>query len=110
MVAEDISKSEATISWQAPANDGGAAIEGYHVERCSDSSDRWVRQTRSPVKDNSYHADNLMEGSEYAYRVVAVNKRGESTASQPSEPFIAKLPYGMSLVSKHTFWLTCIHF
>lgn len=94
VTALDVTKSEATITWQVPANDGGVSIEGYHVERCSGSSERWVRQTRTPIPEVSYQADNLIEGTEYMYRIVAVNKRGESLPSQPTEPFIAKLPYG----------------
>lgn len=97
VVASEVTKTEATISWQAPANDGGTPVEGYHVERCSDNSSRWVRQTRSPVTETTYHTDNLMEGTEYQYRVVAVNKRGESKPSEASEPFVAKLPYGRLL-------------
>ena len=107
VVAKDVSKSEATVTWQPPSNDGGVPVEGYHVERCSDSSERWVRQTRSPLRDTTYTADNLMEGTEYMYRIVAVNKRGESSPSQPTEAFIAKLPYGnicTSLLYGCTWW------
>lgn len=94
LTAEDITPTDVTLTWSPPTNDGGAPVEGYHVERCSDSSGRWVRQTRSPVTETVYHTDNLMEGTEYAYRVVAVNRRGESVPGQPCEPFIAKNPYG----------------
>lgn len=90
----DVTKTTATISWQPPAQDGGTPITGYFVERCTKSSDRWVRQNREPVTETSYDDDKLMEGTEYSYRVIAVNKRGESSPSEQSEPFVAKNPYG----------------
>lgn len=90
----DISKTQATITWQAPANDGGTPITGYFVERSTNSSERWIRQTRDAVTDTIYTADNLMEGTEYLYRIIAVNKRGESSPSTPSDRFTAKNPYG----------------
>ena len=99
LVASDITRTEATITWQAPDVDGGTPITGYHVERCSDNSARWVRQTRQPIHDvTMFHADNLMEGTEYQYRAVALNKRGESAPSKATESFIAKLPYGRYFV------------
>lgn len=103
--ATNVTKSEATITWQAPVNDGGVAIEGYHVERCSDSGSRWVRQTRAPVTELSYHADNLMEGTEYQYRIIAVNKRGESAPSEATTPFVATNPYGIYLTNENQQYL-----
>lgn len=90
----DITSSSATLSWSAPANDGGTPITGYYVERSTNSSDRWVRQNKDLITEKSYSQDNLMEGTEYLYRVIAVNKRGESKHSDSSQKFTAKNPYG----------------
>lgn len=98
-MASDITSSEATITWQPPANDGGSKITGYIVERQTDNSNRWIRQTKAPVAELVYKADNLMEGSEYTYRVIAVNQRGESAPSEPSQSFTAKKPYGKCQVN-----------
>lgn len=94
VVASEITSTEATITWQPPAYNGGAEIIGYYVERSSASSDRWVRQNKQPIPEAQYRADNLLEGTQYSYRVIAVNRRGESVPSQPCEPFTAKKPYG----------------
>ena len=37
--------------------------------------------------------DGLVEGSEYVFRIKAVNKGGPSTPSDPSESMIAKTRY-----------------
>lgn len=89
----DILSSSANISWSPPQSDGGTPVIGYFVERSTSSSDRWVRQNREPISELIYHQDNLMEGTEYLYRVVAVNKRGESSPSLPCQPFTAKNPF-----------------
>lgn len=90
----DITATNATLSWEPPANDGGTPVTGYHVERCVKDTERWVRQTRAPVTETAYMDEKLMEGSIYQYRAVAINKRGESVPSEPTEPFTAKNPYG----------------
>lgn len=107
LVASNITKTEATITWQPPVNDGGTPLTGYHVERCSDNSARWVRQTRQPITETTYYTDNLMQGTEYQYRAVALNKRGESVPSEPTESFIAELPYGMDIIINYLENFVC---
>lgn len=94
--AADIFATSATITWEAPKSDGGSPVTGYLVERCTNNSDRWVRVTRDAIPELTLPVDNLMEGSVYQFRVLAVNKKGESQPSEPCEPFTAKNPYGMS--------------
>jgi hypothetical protein len=40
-------------------------------------------------------AEELVEGSEYEFRVIACNKVGQSEPSAPSRMIVAKNPYGM---------------
>ena len=91
--ATDIFSDRATLTWQPPSNDGGTAITGYHLERSTNNSGRWVRITREPLKLLTYDALSLMEDTNYEWRVVAVNARGESEPSEPCE-FVAKDPWG----------------
>lgn len=91
----DITANFANVSWQAPASDGGSPLLGYFVERQSDISPRWIRINREVVNDVSLPFTDLVEGTEYAFRVIAVNKKGESKPSPPSDNVLAKNPYGM---------------
>ena len=68
--------AEATVSWIAPANDGGSAITGYTVS--DDSGDTCTTQ------DTSCVVPDLINGESYTFTVVATNAEGDSTPSTPS--------------------------
>ena len=93
VVASDITKQRAVITWQPPASNGGEEITGYIVERSTNGTGRWVRQNKTPLRDMSFTADDLTEGTEYRFRVTALNRRGESSPSNPCTPFTAMNPY-----------------
>ena len=93
MVSE-IFKDTALVTWQPPMNDGGSPVTGYQLERMTDVGNKWIRVTKSPVKETSLRMDDLQEGTNYQYRVIAENKAGPGKPSAPSEPFAAKDPWG----------------
>jgi len=70
------------------------------IDRCTNRSGRWIRVTREPIAELTYSPDNLTEGTVYEYRVLAVNKKGESEPSEPCQPFTAKNPYGKCVIRK----------
>ena len=72
-----------TVSWEAPASDGGSDITGYTVE-WKESSDSWdaasdVSSTTTTA--TSYTISGLSPGTEYAVRVAATNAGGAGPAS-----------------------------
>ena len=66
-----------TLAWQPPADDGGAPVERYLVEKRAKGSDRWSK-VPGLFKGCEAQARNLDEGQEYEFRVVAVNEHGQS--------------------------------
>ena len=91
---DDITATSCSLSWAPPTDDGGSPVTGYYVERKSSISPRWVRVNKSPITDLTLPISELLEGTEYEFRVIAVNKKGESSPSTPSTSFLAKNPYG----------------
>ncbi|XP_023933258.1 titin isoform X1 [Lingula anatina] len=89
----DIFKDSAVVSWQPPSKDGGSPVIGYLLERCAAPGVRWIRVVHDAIEETTFKATDLMEGSEYQYRVIAVNKAGESKPSEGSSPFKAKDPW-----------------
>ena len=82
------------ITWTPPASDGGSPITHYIVEKKDKTSTRWVRAHRDTVKETTLKVEDLTLGNEYQYRVAAVNKAGQGPFSEPSQPKLAKHPYG----------------
>ncbi|XP_023931299.1 twitchin isoform X3 [Lingula anatina] len=77
------------LEWKAPKNDGGSPITNYLVEQKDKFSD-WRRVKDVSAKDTKATVAGLKEGTEYTFRVMAVNKAGPSKPSEASRPVIAK--------------------
>ena len=69
------------LSWQPPANDGGAVISGYMVYRGT-TSDSMVAVAL--VNGTSYNDPDPQNGIVYNYSVAAVNIVGEGPAAETS--------------------------
>lgn len=67
------------VSWDAPADDGGAAISGYTVTVSPGGAT--VACDESPCT-----ITGLTNGTEYTFTVHATNAEGDSPESDPTEP------------------------
>ena len=67
---------QVTLSWTAPASNGGTAITSYEYEQ--DGSGAW---TTTGGTSTSYTVTNLNNGQSYTFEVRAVNSVGPSPAS-----------------------------
>ena len=65
----------------------------YVVERKDVSRENWIVAS-SFVKECTFTVQGLSEGSEYEFRVSAVNENGQGPTLDGDKPIIAKLPYG----------------
>lgn len=86
------------MSWQPPANDGGAPITGYQLERQSGFSPRWAPVNKDLIEGTTYDLSDLVEDNTYIFRVKAVNKAGPSNPSEPSETYKAKNPWSKCFI------------
>ena len=89
----EIFKDSCVITWRAPLSDGGTPVTGYFIERHTKSSPSWYRINTSPMSDTSYKCPDLIEGIEYEFRIIAVNKMGASQPSLPCRQFVARDPW-----------------
>ena len=80
-------EGELTVSWTAPASDGGAAITGYRVQWKSGSEDYDGSETstrQAEVTGLTYTIAGLTDGTAYTVRIVAVNEAGDGEAVEVS--------------------------
>lgn len=91
MRGDEVTKSSVTLKWRPPKDDGGSEITHYAVEKQDLETGRWLPagESVSPYM----RVDNLAEGHDYKFRVVAVNKQGESLPLTTSESITVKDPY-----------------
>ena len=77
--ATPTSNGEVTVAWDAPASDGGEAVSRYTVEYADNSA--FTNSTTGDSTTTSLKTGQLTLGTEYHFRVRAVNAVGNSAWS-----------------------------
>jgi len=91
---EDVTTRSCVLKWKAPEFDGGSPVTGYYVESSQRSySTRWSKVNRTPVRQPRLDVKDLVELTEYIFRVTAENDAGLGKPSEPSEVVIPKDPF-----------------
>ena len=102
-----VSQSELSVSWNAPASDGGAAITGYSVQYRESGATNWTIVTRAGT-DVGQAITGLTAGTSYEVRVAAMNSEGTGSYAQataqtmaapvpPADPCLGNLPGDMGI-------------
>lgn len=72
---EEVDGVSVTVSWEPPEKDGGANISGYVVEQRDAHRPGWSTVSESVTRP-CYKFSRLSEGTEYVFRVAAMNRFG----------------------------------
>ena len=67
-----------SLSWSAPASNGGRAVSGYVIESSLDSSN-WTSAGSTNESTTSLNISSLSNGTTYYFRVRATNASGSSS-------------------------------
>ncbi|GBM13129.1 Twitchin, partial [Araneus ventricosus] len=86
----DSDETSVNLIWERPKSDGGSKIHGYQVEFRDPRDGRWKPVSDQLVKDTTMRVPNLMENTEYEFRVKAKNAAGFSVPSKPTASFKVK--------------------
>lgn len=82
------------VAWERPESDGGSPITGYIIERKERNSLLWVKGNDTSIRTTEYPCSGLIEGLEYTFRVIALNRAGPSKPSKATEFETARTPVG----------------
>lgn len=100
----DTTHSTISLTWAAPANDGGSPVIGYLVEcKRTDTTD-WIRcNVPRNLQETNYIIQNLIHKAEYQCRITAVNKVGFSEPAEVPGKHVAK-----DVIGKYDFDLMTV--
>ncbi|XP_077385040.1 immunoglobulin-like and fibronectin type III domain-containing protein 1 [Festucalex cinctus] len=88
------SKTCITLTWTPPKDDRGVPVIGYQLEKQKKGTNQWIplNAVNEPIEDVNYAVKDITEGTEYEFRVLAINESGAGDPSPPSEMVCAKNP------------------
>lgn len=75
MRIDEVSGASVTVSWEPPEKDGGANVSGYVVEQREAHRPGWTTVSESVTRP-CFKFTRLAEGTEYVFRVAAMNRFG----------------------------------
>lgn len=97
--ASDIKQTSAMLSWSPPEIDGGSEIIHYIVEKREIDHKTWAIVKAEVEKDKiPFKVSSLMPGTEYYFRVTAVNEYGSGVPRVSPTSYLASDP-----VSKYCY-------
>jgi hypothetical protein len=83
--------TSATITWTAPADNGGKAVTSYRVQRSTDNINFTTVLASSDNTLLTYTNTGLTPGTKYYYRVAAINAVAVAHGSDYSGPYSASV-------------------
>jgi len=92
----DFDNKSVTLRWDKPKNDGGRAITHYIIQK-KDKFGGWFdalitddQNCTATIDELEARVPGLSEGKWYQFRVIAVNKAGESDPSPETKPHLCR--------------------
>ncbi len=91
----DLDRDRVTLAWEEPETDGGAKVTQYLIDMRSELDVEYITVGKVTGDVMSYTATNLIEGTDYNFRVRARNPAGLSQqGAELAKPVTAKAPFG----------------
>ena len=88
----DVWKDHCRLSWKAPKDDGGEPLKHYKVQKMDTTTGKWTDV--ADVTEPEALVKGLIPGNQFKFRVMGVNKIGQSVPLTTEGTTLAKDPYG----------------
>uniref|UniRef100_T1JH06 Titin n=1 Tax=Strigamia maritima TaxID=126957 RepID=T1JH06_STRMM len=93
LLVREVTPDSVTLEWAPPLDDGGMDITSYHIEKRDSTREIWMRVADTDLDINSYCIQQLIEGCDYFFRVLAENVCGVSEPLETPEAVTIKSPF-----------------
>lgn len=101
---QDWGEDWAELSWKPSEEDGGAEISGYKVEVRNRDRRAWNVAGTAGGSESSYRvAKHMSAGNDYEFRVIALNRGGESEPSPVSNTIHAMIRFIKPKINRDVF-------
>lgn len=91
--ATDIKQTSAVLTWSPPENDGGSEIKHLIVEKREIDRKTWAMVKAEVLPDKiPFKVSGLIPGTEYYFRVTAVNEYGSGVPKMTQTSYLATDP------------------
>src|SRR5439155_1041685 len=82
LAATAASSSQISLTWTAPADNGGSAITGYKIERSTDGGTTCTTLVANTGSTATSYSDTVLtHATAYTYRLSAINSAGTGSPS-----------------------------
>jgi len=81
----NVTEKSADLQWKAPDSDGGSPLTSYLIEVRPSTRTTWTKAGQVDGATTTFTAPDLEPGSEYYFRVTAVNAEGPSASLEGIE-------------------------
>ena len=82
----NVTATSADLEWKPPTTDGGAPITGYLIESRPATRSTWSKVANVDAGTTRYSPRDLREGTDYLFRVSAINEEGQGLPLETTEP------------------------
>ena len=89
------SSTEVRLTWTMPVTDGGLTLEGYRIEYLADNNSWRSLVANTNSMNTGYLHGGLDPGSEWTYRVSAINSKGVGPATNGISATTDAIPPGL---------------
>ena len=73
-----MTENSADLQWKAPDSDGGSPLTSYVIEVRPSNRTAWTKAGSVDGATTTFTVHDLQDGTEYQFRVFAVNAEGQS--------------------------------
>ncbi len=90
LLVSDIQSDFAILEWKSPAWSGGDELKGYTLEMKIGEAGSWSKVSDVEPSIKKHQVNDLLEGTEYYFRISAFNSIGQSLPLELNRPVIPK--------------------